>query len=115
MVGNYIENLPHAMSNQRISEVPIITFRSEIRVQGGRIDDVIAVWTSWHCRQVRGAIAICNAQGMEVRYDPHGIDECEGTVELKPIGGGGNPRMRDWGVHWILGLVLGSFGGIQRP
>jgi len=49
---------------------------------------------------------------MEVRHNPHGIDERECTVELKPIGCRGNPRMGD--CHWILGLVLGSFGGIQR-
>jgi hypothetical protein len=30
---------------------------------------------------------------------------------LEPIGRGGNPRMGDW--HWILGLVLGSFGAFN--
>lgn len=86
-------------------------FGSEIRVQRGRIDDVIAVRTSRHRRQERGGITIRNAQRMEIRYNPSGIDEREGMIELKSVDRAGNPRVGDWEVHRSLRQVLGSLGG----
>jgi len=39
---------------------------------------------------------------MKVRHNPSGIHECEGRVELKPVGRGGNPRVRNSEVHQIF-------------
>ena len=50
---------------------------------------------------------------MKIRHDPSGIDKCEGIIELKPVGRGGNLRVRDWEVHEIFRHVLGLFGGAR--
>jgi hypothetical protein len=46
---------------------------------------------------------------MKIRYNPSGVDECKGIVELKPVGRGGNPRVGDRDVHRILRQVVGLF------
>ena len=68
VVGDDIEELAHAVALEFAHKGVIVFFAAQLRVEGGVIDDVIAVRAPGRGLQVRRRVTVADAQVMQVRH-----------------------------------------------
>ena len=85
MVGHDIEQMPHLPLPEGGNPGPVIGIAADLGIQPRRIGDVIAVRTAGHGNEVRGGVAIGDAQRMQVIDDASGIAKREPIVELQAV------------------------------
>jgi hypothetical protein len=107
VVGHDVEQELEPMGLQGLREAAEALLAPEFRIDGGVIDDVVAVHGAGGGRLDRRGIGVADAEARQIGRDPRRIVEGEVLVELEPVGGAGRRRRqgppRGAGVPPFLG------------
>src|ERR1043165_1186420 len=91
MIGNYIENEPHAVLVQSMDEGLEFLPRAQTGIQPSKIADVVAVRAVRAGGKQRRRVAVSDPKGMQVGDEAFRIGETELRIELQPVSGARKP------------------------
>ena len=92
VVRHDVHHVSHAARAERAGPRRVIGVGADLRVELCRIGDVVPVRAAGHGFQVRGGIAVADAEIVQVVHDGVRLPEREAAVELQPVSCEGNTR-----------------------
>ena len=92
MVRHDVEKLAHTVVSKGLYQSPVIFFGSELGVQRGRVNDVVAVRAARPGIQVWRGVEIVYSKLGQVGYEIYRLRKGEVPVELQPVCGAGCPH-----------------------
>ena len=98
VIGDDIEDQPHALFAQRADQAAQRRFPAQLRVDRGRVHHVVAMHRSGAGAQQRRGIDMADAEAGEVRHQRHRI--VQGKTLMKLQSQGGPQRLRWQRAHW---------------